>query len=85
MTWKQWVKEIEQQGVDDSTELSFISVDGGYHPDVAIWRPDPDDSRYKVADITQGGHENDDELDKFGSEFSEADTGEFPAVAANIP
>lgn len=48
--------------------MSFILLEGGYYPDVTIHRPDPDDSDYKVADITQGEHENDVAVAEFNVE-----------------
>lgn len=32
MTWKEWKKEVEEQGITDETELGYIDTSTFYHP-----------------------------------------------------
>jgi hypothetical protein len=60
MTWRKWKRFIERQGVNDATEISDVTVEGGHFPVVALETPDPNpETLHTVATITSGPHEND--------------------------
>jgi 5-methylcytosine-specific restriction enzyme B len=56
-------KQLQEDLDKDAADVSNLAWGHKYfslnHPVVALHHPDPDDPEYKVADITEGDHEND--------------------------
>jgi len=62
MTWEQFKKEVEEQGVKNDTELGYIDVNGGYHPQVELFISKETGKQFTF--ISSGGFEGVNNADK---------------------